>query len=407
MNSKSLPFKVKASKVFEKTLSIPTSKSHANRAIIIGALRGQNFKVHHVPESTDVQNLIACLETMGLLIERAGTTITFKNSFPACENDSVSKIIDLKTGDGGTTNRFLMALCARGKKTYRFFPAEKMSERPMDDLIDPLKLLEVKIDKDADCWLKLQGPATMINTSVITVNCHKSTQFASAMRLAFSNLPLTIKYENVDASQTYLEMTEHILSQTLKENMYTIPADFSSLGYPAALAALQGKLLVTNSFESDRYQADSVFMDLLMKCGANVEWLSSGLCISQKNKIQPFNFSVKHAPDLFPTLAFLAAHSTGDCSFTDLDILKHKESDRLTETIRLLESFKVKFKHSGSTLTITGAEPGSYPRVIFNPPRDHRMVMAAYLFMRVNNGGDLYEHDCVEKSFPHFFKALE
>ncbi len=407
MNSKSLPYKVNASKVFEKTLSIPTSKSHANRALIIGALRGQNFKVHQVPESTDVQNLIACLESMGLLIERAGTTLTFKNSFPACENESSSKVIDLKTGDGGTTNRFLIALCARGKKTYRFFPTEKMSERPMDDLIDPLKLLEVKIDKDADCWLKLQGPATMINTSVITINCHKSTQFASAMRLAFSNLPLTIKYDNVDASQTYLEMTEHILSKTVKENSYTVPVDFSSLGYPAALAALQGKLLVTNSFERDRYQADSVFMNLLETCGAEVEWLSSGLCISQKNKIHKFNFSVKQAPDLFPTLAFLAAHSSGECSFSDLEILKHKESDRLAETIRLLESFKVTFKQSGSTLTITGAEPGSYPHVIFNPPRDHRMVMTAYLFMRANNGGELYEYDCVEKSFPHFFMALE
>ena len=247
MNSKSLPFKVQASKVFDKKLSIPTSKSHANRALIVGALRGQNFKVHQVPESTDVQNLISCLETMGVLIEKSGSTLTFQNSFPACENLSKSDVIDLKTGDGGTTNRFLMALCARGNKTYRFFPTEKMSERPMDDLIAPLKLLEVKIEKGENCWLTLKGPATMINTSVISINCQKSTQFASAMRLAFSTLPLTIKYENVDASQTYLEMTEHILSKTFSENNYVVPVDFSSLGYPAVLAALLGKLQVNKT----------------------------------------------------------------------------------------------------------------------------------------------------------------
>ena len=35
------------------------------------------------------------------------------------------------------------------------------------------------------------------------------------------------------------------------------------------------------------------------------------------------------------------------------------------------------------------------------------MVMTAYLFLRFNGGGVLFNEDEVEKSFPEFFKVME
>lgn len=414
MNSRNSLYKVQPKSTFQKSLSLPTSKSHANRALIIAALRGGNFKVHNLPDSTDVTNLISCLKTIGLEIVQEGSTLTFKNSFPLCESKTISDVIDLNTGDGGTTNRFLIALLARGKKTYRLFPSEKMSERPIDDLLEPLKLLKVHIavsssSKD-EPWVIMRGPATMVNTSKLSIDCQKSTQFASAMLLAFSNLPLTLEYKNLDASATYLKLTDYVLKEALHSTKsYIIPVDFSSLGYPAALAAVCGNLVVSNCVNKDPFQPDSFFIELLEQVGAKVEWSNEGLKISKGKALKPFSLSIKNFPDLFPTLVYLAAHAEGDSILTDLEILRYKESDRLAEMQKVLDAFKVKyeFNNQQNTLTIHGQKNSKYPFAVVHPPRDHRIVMASYLFMRTNQGGDLYEANCVEKSFPRFFSQLE
>ncbi|RPJ78757.1 MAG: hypothetical protein EHM20_03130, partial [Alphaproteobacteria bacterium] len=225
---------------FDKEILLPTSKSHSNRALVIGAIRGNGFEVRNLSESTDVTTLLNCLKKVGLRITQSNDSVVFNNSFPLCESETSGNIIDLKTGDGGTTNRFLLALLSQGNKTYRFFPSEKMSERPMDDLLNPLKKLNVEIHQNIDtAWLSLKGPAFIDENSRLEVDCKNSTQFASALMLAFSNTPLSFDLKNVYASETYVKMTEYVLEETKNKNTYTVPVDFSSLSYPLALALIK------------------------------------------------------------------------------------------------------------------------------------------------------------------------
>ena len=407
MNLKNLLYKVEATS-FNKDILLPTSKSHSNRALIIGAIRGNGFKVHNLSKSTDVLSLLSCLETIGLKIDRINDTVVFNNSFPACELNISADIIDLKTGDGGTTNRFLLALLSRGKKTYRLFPTEKMSERPMEDLIIPLRKLMVTIEiNSADAVISVTGPAQMINTSMLEIDCRLSTQFASAMMLAFSTLPLSFELKNIHASETYLKMTEFILKETLVNNFYTIPIDFSSLGYPLALALIRGRVLITNCLHLDPFQPDSQLVQLMKEAGGDIEWTKEGLLATSKNKLSPFKVDGSQFPDLVPTLVFIAAHIKGASTLSRLSVLRHKESDRLEEILLLLKSFSVDFilNKSRDEIVIQGKNQ-LYPAMNLKTARDHRMVMTAYLFLRANNGGFLAETDCVDKSFPDFFQAM-
>ena len=414
MNLENSPFKVQPLLAFDKEVTIPTSKSHSNRALILGAVRGENFKVRNISDSTDVTNLLNAFKKIGLSLRHEESTVTFLNSFPDCEKNTEGNVIELHTGDGGTTNRFLIALLSRGKKEYQIFPTEKMSERPIEDLIRPLKKLSVNIVhnilSDANTpWITIKGPASMYNTTKLEIDCQKSTQFASAMMLAFSKIPLQFEFINLHASEAYLKMTSMVIKKSLESNSYTVPVDFSSLGYPAALAALTGRVLITNCHELDEYQADSVFIDVLKNSGANCEFTSSGLEIKKGEKLNPITFDVSTAPDLFPTLAFFAAHVDGVSRFSNMEILKFKESDRLQEMTDLMKTFGVEMQYSPieDTLTITGSSQKKYQQSTIKPARDHRIVMAAALFMTKNAGGELYETDCVEKSFPKFFTLLK
>ena len=413
MSLENSPYKIEALKGFDKEITLISSKSHSNRALILGAIRGGNFKVLNVSESTDVTNLLKCFKKIGLKLKITGTTVVFENSFPECEKDLQSDFIELNTGDGGTTNRFLIALLSRGKKEYHLFPSEKMSERPVEDLLIPLKKLNVVIqhnqnNSNQQAWVVIQGPASLYNTTRLEVDCEKSTQFASALMLAFSNRPMQFDFINLHASEAYLKMTAQVIKKSLAGNSYTVPVDFSSLGYPAALAAMLGRVLIKNCTELDSLQADSVLVELLKSSGASRALTTAGLEIKKGANLKPINFQISKAPDLFPTLVFLAAHIEGVSTFTDLTILKYKESDRLLEMINILKAFEVGMDYDpvGNTLKINGSASKKYKNSVIHPARDHRIVMAAALFMARNSGGTLYEVDCIEKSFPGFLTLL-
>ena len=410
MNLKNLPFKVQPLLSFDKTITIPASKSHSNRALILGAIRGENFKVHNISDSSDVTNLLNAFKKIGLNLVQSDSSVTFLNSFPDCEKHSEGDVIDLHTGDGGTTNRFLIALLSRGKKEYHIFPSEKMNERPIEDLVKPLQKLNVNIiHSNTGPWIKIKGPASLYNTTKLEIDCQKSTQFASALMLAFSRIPLQFEFVNLHASEAYLKMTMLVIKKSWEKNSYTVPVDFSSLGYPAALAALTGRVLITNCHELDESQADSAFIEVLKSSGASCSFVKSGLEIKKGENLKPVTFDVSKAPDLFPTLAFFAAHVDGVSTFFNLEILKFKESDRLSEMTDLMKKFGVEMQYSPieDVLTITGSSQNKYQQGTIKPARDHRIVMAAALFMTKNAGGNLYEIDCVEKSFPNFFTLLK
>lgn len=407
MNLENSRYKVEPGS-FHAKIELPTSKSHANRALIIGAVRGGGFKINSLPDSTDVRTMLSCLEKVGLKITRTDHNVTFTNSFPQCEREISSDVIDLATGDGGTTNRFLLALLSRGKKTYRFFPSEKMSERPMDDLIEPLRLLNVQVESHKNgAWIEIKGPASMSKTTKLEIDCGKSTQFASAMMLAFSPVPLQVVPVNVKASETYIEMTNYILRETLQKNVFDIPVDFSSLSYPLALGLIKGEVLISNCRSLDPYQADSALIDLMKEAGADIEWSAEGLKATSRNRLRPITADGSRFPDLVPALVFLASQIEGESVLTNLSVLRHKESDRLEELLKILKAFSVAFQfdETRAEIRITGGKMETGPVTIV-PARDHRMVMTAYLFLRAGAGGMLGEADCVDKSFPKFFQIM-
>jgi 3-phosphoshikimate 1-carboxyvinyltransferase len=225
--------------------------------------------------------------------------------------------------------------------------------------------------------------------------------------LVFSAQPIKFELKNIQASETYLKMTEYILKKTLNKNSYTIPVDFSSLSYPFALGLIKGRVLIKNCLAIDPLQPDSRLIQLMKDAGGDIAWTPDGLLVSSKNKLRPFKVDGSEFPDLVPTLAFIAAHIEGTSTLSNLSVLRHKESDRLDEILSLLKNLSIDFLFNEKNDEIIIHGKGQiYPSMTLKTARDHRMVMTAYLFLRANSGGLLAEVDCVEKSFPDFFKIM-
>lgn len=388
---------------FKKEVNVPSSKSYANRLLVLAAIKREDVTISNIPLSTDVLTMVDCLKKIGLTLEVSDNEIKVIGSFPECEKN---KGAILETGDGGTTNRFLIPLLARGSQEYEIIPEGHMRSRPMGPVVESLKELGCSVKyKEEGAWIKLKGP--YLAGSRTYVDCSSSTQFLTGLSLATVDQNVEVLPKNLEVSLPYWKLTENLLSQfkanTLK---FENPVDFSSLTYPLALAAVKGEVLITNAHVIDTFQADSVFINVLNDMGAEIRFSDKGL-FCKKNELRAIDFDGSQCPDAIATLLYVCSFANGKSRIYNLEVLTHKECDRFHEMIRILRAFglKIEVNEEDYEISIYG-QTGITDFVEFTPEKDHRMVMVSYLFMRSLGGGLLHNTEHVAKSFANYFEVM-
>ena len=257
--------------------------------------------------------------------------------------------------------------------------------------------------------LKSKGRVKLKKKSV-EIDSSRSTQFATAVTLAFADTDLDIKPVKLENSKQYFELTNHLVKSFQDQKLdYFVPVDYSSLSYPLAAGAVFGRVHISNCFKIDEFQPDSILIELLKKMGAHIKIDNRGLFVDNSKSLSGLDIDCSGFPDLTPTLAFVCAYASGESRLKNLGVLRHKESDRVEEIKKVLKAFSVKFSYDNENelMTIYGNTSSSCEYKEFYPPADHRIVMISYLFMRANNGGTLHNAHHVNKSFPGFFELMD
>jgi 3-phosphoshikimate 1-carboxyvinyltransferase len=117
--------------------------------------------------------------------------------------------------------------------------------------------------------------------------------------------------------------------------------------------------------------------------------------------------SGKECPDLLPTLAALGCVLPGPSTLTDVGILRLKESDRLEGIQTLVAAYGGTTTLEGETLTLT---PPKAPPAHFamDSKGDHRLAMVSATLSILSGARlTLTGPECVEKSFPGFWRQVE
>ncbi len=385
--------------------NVPASKSFTNRALILASLCKKPITLLNISTSSDVLSMISCLEKVGLKIKKIKGGVKVINSFPRCETE-IETPLEIKTGDGGTTNRFLISLLSRGRREYRLQPEMGMKKRPMEELFLALRELGAIAEKEKGEFI-VQGPL-IEKEKKIEINSIRSTQFITGVLMACFDLPHIITPTNMKNSKKYFDMTQELIESFKVETTIIVPTDFSSLSYPLAYALVGGDVFIPNCTKRDELQADSIFLDLIEKMGGKYFFSKEGLKIQGTQNLSPIDIDCSGFPDLAPTLIFPCAYAQGVSYLRNLEVLRHKECDRVEGILEILKIFGVKHDYHLETgdLEIHGSSPCAEP-VVYIPPKDHRMIMGAYLFMKKNKGGEIHHAEHVEKSYPMFFEEME
>jgi len=403
----------KKNKSVSGTVQLTGSKSECNRALIIEALSGGKVEVVNISDAADTVTLSVALKS----------EVT-----PNSEIENPKSEINI--GPAGTAMRFLTAYFTLQDEEVILTGSERMKQRPIGILVNALRELGAHIEYDENDGyppLRIKGGFEQI-TDAISIKGDISSQYITALLLIASQLPLglTLQIEGELTSRPYVEMTLamlqqadiqhqwdgnniHIPKQDFRETSLHVEPDWSAASYWYAIAALADEAeLFLPGLTSYSLQGDSVITEIMANFGITSQFRDGGVYL--KKEAKPLSrkiFDLKSCPDLAQTIIVVCAALGHDATFTGLETLKIKETDRVLALQTELAKIGVKLIEKGQVYKLDCSEKHVPNKVFINTYDDHRMAMAFAPLALIVSEVEIEDYEVVEKSYPAFWTDLE
>ena len=385
------------------SISLPSSKSISNRALILNALAYSPY---------DIQNLSDCDDTR--------VTVKALDS-----NDTTFDI-----GAAGTAMRFLTAFLAKTCGEWIITGSERMRNRPIKLLVDALKTLGAKIEyleKEGFPPLKIYGSALM--GGEISLNGGVSSQYISALMMVAPMMVngLKIKLEGDVISVPYIQMTMTMMKeygvdvtfennqidvrpQTYKPIQFKVESDWSAASYWYEVLAIAGagEVFLQGLYQNSS-QGDSKVAELFEQLGVKSAYQTEGVRLTASGKyVSRFEYDFVNQPDLAQTFAVCCCAKGIPFVFSGVQSLKIKETDRVAALIAELAKFGYQLHEpQHGQLAWDGTQvPVSSEVPSVKTYEDHRMAMA-FAPLALIQPIIIEEPNVVSKSYPCFWEDLE
>jgi 3-phosphoshikimate 1-carboxyvinyltransferase len=120
----------------------------------------------------------------------------------------------------------------------------------------------------------------------------------------------------------------------------------------------------------------------------------------------------KDIPDITPYMAVTSAFVYRKATFTGIERLRIKESDRISAVRTQLDAIGIKTEETENTLTVFGADIQTIKDSVTEPLKlssfhDHRMAMCAVLIAAILGiECEIDDVECMNKSFPQFIEYI-
>ncbi len=403
-------------------LTVPGSKSIANRVLVCAALAEGESSIANVPDGDDTSAMIDCLRSLGLDLEVEGDRVTVVGA----GTDWPERPLSLHAGLAGTTSRFVTAMAALGAAPITIDGLPPLRRRPFGPLHDALGQLGVRVDApDGPGRLPatVHGPPT---SGHVTMRGDVSSQYVTALMLIGPYLPGGLRLELTSelVSRPYVELTAQVMSwfghegAEIGATTITVPAgryrptavlvepDASSASYPFAIAAMHGGSVVIEGLGAGSLQGDARFADLLARMGCDVERTDAATRVRCSGSLLGLDVDMADVSDLVPTMAVVAAVATTPSRIRGVGFIRRKESDRLGDLTAELRAAGVDLDETDDGLDIRPSGASLRPARLATHD-DHRLAMAFGVLGTLVEGIEVEDPDVVTKSWPDFWSMLD
>jgi 3-phosphoshikimate 1-carboxyvinyltransferase len=405
------------------TVRPPGSKSITNRALVCAALaRGESLLTGAL-ESEDTQVMLEALGRLGIDVQRDPAAATVRVS--GCDGQLPASGADLFVGNSGTTMRFLTALVALGRGTFRLDGVPRMRARPIGDLLEALVALGVSARSE----LGNGCPPVVVEAAGLRggraeIRGDVSSQFLSGLLLAapYADARLEIEVAGDLVSRPYVEMTLAVMRSFGAEvvasgeglcyrvsngaryqgRTYAIEPDASAASYFFGAAAATGGDVTVQGLGRGSLQGDVAFCDCLERMGCEVQWRPHSIRVVGR-PLAGIEADMNAISDTAQTLAVVALFAEGPTTIRGVAHIRHKETDRIADLARELRKLGAAVDELPDGLRIA---PGELRGAAIDTYGDHRMAMSFALAGLRIPSVEIRDPGCVAKTYPRYFDDL-
>ena len=400
-------------------ITIPPSKSHTIRAVIIASLAQGRSELLNPLFSEDTKAAIQACERLGAKIEKKSDNLIIEGF--GRSPDKPSAVIDML--NSGTSTNLIMGILAGLGIEAEITGDASLQTRPVKSLAAALETLGCKIDftEDNGCPpLKISG---RIKGGKVTLDASKSSQYVSSLLIACPLAEQDTEIFVEDPTELpYIEMTLKWLDeQNIKyerdgfnyfrisgNQNYTsfeksIPADWSSAAFPICAAAITESDVIIKGIDINDVQGDKAIIEYLKDMGADIRLEENGIRV-KGGKLQGKKLDINATPDALPALSVMGCLAEGETKLVNVAQARVKETDRIKVMADELKKMGALIEELPDGLLI---KKSRLKGTKLSGHHDHRVVMALSIAAMTADEETLIDTaEAVSVTYPNYVKTM-
>ncbi|HYF95641.1 MAG TPA: 3-phosphoshikimate 1-carboxyvinyltransferase [Symbiobacteriaceae bacterium] len=407
------------------TINPPGSKNYTTRYLLAAALADGQSVIEYAAESEDSEALRRCLLELGATLRTDGDRLIV-TGFGSCPKNPGT----LNPGNAGAVLRFLMAVCAAVLPQITFVTqyADSLGKRPQQDLLDALAQLGVRsMSREGRLPITLFGGELPGGT--VRVSGEISSQYTSALLFAapLTGKAITIEVTGDMKSKPPIRQTLQVLreagiiieaaddlrrfhipgGQRYQPRTYTVPGDYPGAAAIMAAAAVVDSDVTIERLAEDDQQGEREAVAVLRALGADIAHSGGRVRILGGRPLQGGTFDGDRFTDAVPALTGAAAVAAGTTIFENVENLRYKECDRISDYRAELQKIGAAVAEERSKLIIHGRHGALPGGAEVESHIDHRVIMGLTIAaLAAQKPVIIRDAHHVAKSYPAFFDDL-
>jgi len=402
------------------SISVPASKSHTIRAIIIASLAKGESVIRFPLDSLDTRSAARAAEAFGSRIEFGDNRWTIVGA--GSEPQPPENVIDV--GNSGTTLYMMTGVAALADGWTVLTGDYQIRRRTATPLINALQSLGAEIFStrgNGMAPLAVRGRMSGGTARVAGISSQYVSSLLLACPLASGDTDLTITVLN---EKPYVSMTLNWLAEqgidVEMDDMFSlarikgnqryhafnrqIPGDFSSAAFPLCAGVLAGGAVNLQGLEMHDPQGDKEIINILKSMGAAINIGREGIAV-RGGSLHGMEIDMNSMPDAIPIMAVCSCFAEGATTLYNVPQARIKETDRIAVMASELSKLGADIRElpDGMIIQGTGLRGGNV-----NGHGDHRIVMAlAVAGLGADGPVTVDTAECADVTFPGFWDAIE
>jgi len=407
------------------TLRAQPSKNYTTRYLLASALAEGESVVRGAAQSDDALALISCLGGLGAEIREKEDRFFVKGFGRRPKNPGA-----LNPHNAGAVLRLLLGVGSLLPEV-RFitdFP-DSLGKRPNQDLLDALVQLGVEGESEGG-RLPITLRGGNLHGGKVKVSGANSSQYLSSLLFLAPLIGEDVEIEVIHGLKSQpvvrttlevmrqagirVEASEDLLhffipgGQKYKPGTFEVNGDWPGSAAILSAAAVCPSSNVTIEGLFEDHQGERAIVDVLKDMGADISFDGHRAQVKGGKSLLGVGFNGDQATDAVLAMVGAACFASGTSRFYNVENLRIKECDRITEPLLELRRIGVHAEEKRDEIIIHGNPAGYKGGIEVDGRKDHRVIMLLTIIgLGTYNGLIIKDAEHIAKSYPDFFRHLE